>query len=89
MRFFVFLITFVKFLLSKNKYPALMPEDRTIVRIPNSENNPKYRGNNWLLVVGIDKYADPAVPTLRNAVRDTERLKIGRASCRERVCLAV
>ena len=49
-----------------------MSEERGIGARPNSENALSKGGKNWLLVVGIDKYADSAVPTLQNAVRDTE-----------------
>ncbi len=51
-----------------------MLEDRAIVRLPNTAIHPHNRGTNWLLVIGIDKYTDPAVPKLSNAVLDTERL---------------
>ncbi len=36
---------------------------------------PIERGKQYFLSIGIDKYADPSVPHLRNAVRDTERLE--------------
>jgi uncharacterized caspase-like protein len=51
-----------------------MPEDRLIGYPPNSANALHKRGKNYLLVIGIDKYEDTHIPTLRNAVRDTERL---------------
>jgi outer membrane protein OmpA-like peptidoglycan-associated protein len=51
-----------------------MPEEKLIMLPPNVENTTHKSGKNYLLVIGIDKYADANVPTLKNAVRDTERL---------------
>jgi formylglycine-generating enzyme required for sulfatase activity len=51
-----------------------MPEEKLIMLPPNVENTSHKSGKNYLLVIGIDKYADANVPTLKNAVRDTERL---------------
>ena len=51
-----------------------LPENKAIGHKPNTPNTPPPRGTNWLLVIGIDKYADADVPTLKNAVLDTERL---------------
>jgi hypothetical protein len=47
-----------------------MPEDRAVGRPPNSENNKKPSGNNWLLVIGIDQYKNHN--NLENAVADAK-----------------
>jgi uncharacterized caspase-like protein len=49
-------------------------DERLIRRATNSDNTSQRRGKNYLLVIGIDKYADTDVPTLKNAVLDTQRL---------------
>jgi hypothetical protein len=54
--------------------PYNMPEEKSIRRMYNPQNSSHQRGKNFLLVIGIDKYIDPEVPRLNNAVRDTKRL---------------
>ncbi len=40
-------------------------QNKAIGYKPNSPNAPQQRGKNWLLVIGIHKYADADVPTLK------------------------
>ena len=48
--------------------------DKAIGRLP--QNTPSVKkGKNYLLVIGIDDYTDAAIPKLRNAVKDIEKLE--------------